>query len=144
MQKIYEGKFLMTGNVISDQQRSNYIRCKKHTLTPLNQVVPEGQLMEYDLKQLPAYYGFFRNTIRRYAETSQDKHIIAYCIRHYTGPSYDRRPVVKGYILTKAYPDYSILYVHVEPSPNAMQIIDSAIEQIKAEAARLKQKGIAA
>lgn len=93
--KKYDGQYISTGNVISDQQYSMFIRGYKRK--ECNGFVNEdGHLQQWDLNNWPSRYlpSSIRERVKKYASGKES--IILYCIRHFNG----KNPVILGWIIT--------------------------------------------
>jgi hypothetical protein len=91
------GGYVSTGNVWGDAQFSNFIRA--YCETECNGAIrPVGHLQAFDLKP----FTDLPNGIRRQVEElTKDEQGILYEFRHWVGPSYERRKVIHGWILTR-------------------------------------------
>lgn len=91
-----QSNYIGQGNVFAPTQRSSYIRAKNNTTNPVGQMVPEGHLRDWDLKN---YFGDLPNAVRMTVlKQTEDKPIILYEFFHRNG----QRKITHGYILTTA------------------------------------------
>jgi hypothetical protein len=126
MLKLYADTCFMKGNVISDHQFSSFIRPRQNR--ECNGFIrDEGVLQRFDLNNLPAYFGPVKHIAVSYADRLAES-VILYCFRHFNGPSGNRHPVIKGFLLTDR--QYRHLWHRLTLSPGATSVMAAALEKL--------------
>jgi hypothetical protein len=115
---------ISTGNVVSNVQKSSYIR--PFSETECNGIVnPPGHLRDFDLKP---FLTTIPSGVLKYVESvSMNKQVVLYRIQHYVG----ERRVIHGWIVTKDWREnHGLLRCFSNGGRKSRSVIDEAVKYL--------------